>query len=130
MTRNFNTLTNIACLNIRFYLLFASESKIFLLNEIQNLLSFKMSWEWIIMILFNEFLFNNCIIENIKTFVIFNEIFIINSSFLKSLAQATRWYKLFDINFPYSLITCLKFFNWRLHKFFRFFKKIVKNIIT
>ena len=55
MIKNFDALTNIACLNIRFHLLFAEESKIFSLNQTQNLLSFKMFWRWIIMMFFNKF---------------------------------------------------------------------------
>ena len=129
MTKNFDSLTNIACLNIRCHLFCANESKIFSWNQIQNLLSFKIFWQWIIIMLFNEFLFNNYIIENIKTFVMFNEIFVINNSFLKLLAQTTRRRKFFNINFLHSLISCLKFFNQELHEFLQFFIKIVRNVI-
>ena len=64
---------------------------------------------------FNEFFSNDCIIRNIKTFVTFNEIFVINNSFFKSLAQATRRRKLFNIKCFHSLIFCLKLFNQEFH---------------
>ena len=74
--------------------------------------------------------FNSCIIENIKIFVTFNKIFIINNSFLKSFAQAARSRKFFNINFFHSLIFCLKLFNQKLYKFFRLLIKIVRNVIN
>ena len=123
MAKNFNALTNIICLNIRLHLLCVNESKVFSLN-------FKVFWQWIIIMFFNEFFSHDCIIDNIKTFVTFNKILIVNNSFLKSLAQAARRYKLFNINFLHSLISYLKLFNKRLHKFFRFFIKIVRNVIN
>ena len=56
------------------------------------------------MIFFNEFFFNDCIIRNIKTFVTFNEIFVINNLFFKSLAQATKQRKFSDMKYFYLLI--------------------------
>ena len=79
---------------------------------------------------FNEFFLNDCIIRNIKIFVTFNEIFIINNSFFKLLAQAARRRKLSDIKYFHSLISCLKLFNQEFHGFQQFFIKIVKNVIN
>ena len=64
---------------------------------------------------FNKFFFNDCIIQNIKTFVTFNEIFIINNLFLELLAQATKRRKFFDMKCFYLLIFCSKFFNQKFH---------------
>ena len=82
------------------------------------------------MMFFNKFLFNDYIIRNIKTFITFNEIFVINNSFLKLLAQATRQRKLFNIKYFHSLIFYLKFLNQKLYKSQRLFVKIVRNVIN
>ena len=63
------------------------------------------------MMFFNEFLFNDCIIRNIKTFITFNEIFIMNNLFFKSFAQTAKRRKLSDIKCFHLLIFCLKLFN-------------------
>ena len=81
------------------------------------------------MMFFNEFLFNDCIIENIKTFITFNETFVINDLFLKLFAQTTRRRRLSDINLLYLLIFCLKIFYQKFYNFFWFFIKIIKNVI-
>ena len=64
---------------------------------------------------FNKFFFNDCINQNIKIFITFNEIFIINNSFFKLFAQATKRRKLFNMKCFHSLISCLKLFNQELH---------------
>ena len=67
------------------------------------------------MIFFNEFFLNDCIIRNIKTFITFNKIFVINNLFFKLFAQAIKRRKFFNIKYFHSLIFCLKFFNQELH---------------
>ena len=67
------------------------------------------------MMFFNEFLFNDCIIQNIKIFVMFNEIFIINNLFFELFAQAARRRRLFNMKYFYLLIFCLKFLNQKFH---------------
>ena len=82
------------------------------------------------MIFFNEFLFNSCIIENIRTFITFNKTFVVNNLFLKLFTQTTRRRKLFNIKFFHLLISYLKLFNSKFYEFFEFFVKIVKNVIN
>ena len=41
MTKNFDALTDIACLNIHFHLFRADESRVFFLNQIQSFLNLK-----------------------------------------------------------------------------------------
>ena len=64
---------------------------------------------------FNKFLFNDCIIQNIKTFVTFNEIFVINNSFFESFTQTTKRRKFSNMKYFHLLIFCLKLLNQELY---------------